>query len=232
MVDVVDPYWQVSNVNINHSTNQVTMTIKGTDKYYKGSTLSRDNITVLVDGETATSITKTLSPATSISNGVQYTLTLSNWQESSKQSGKSYLEWSGNTVIRIAAGTMTDTNGNSSKQQDFSIGLVDFIKTVGHRYTVVISNFNKGRKNGRKYSDWSGTVSLRIAADAVQDTSQNKNNATTITGDFVDFIKPEFTYVYSSGNIDHTNKTLTVDFTVADRYFSTSTLTSNNCKID
>ena len=296
VVDVVDPYWQVSNVNINHSTNQVTMTIKGTDKYYKGSTLSRDNITVLVDGETATSVTKTLSSATSITNGVQYTLTLTTWQQSSKQSGKSYLEWSGNTVIRIAAGTMTDTNGNSSKQQDFSIGLVDFIKpviekvsstkgtnnetivfdvndkyistklsaanittlingevadvtttitsisdikgtgkhsakTVGHRYTVVISNFNKGRKNGRKYSDWSGTVSLRIAADAVQDTSQNKNNATTITGDFVDFIKPEFTYVYSSGNIDHTNKTLTVDFTVADRYFSTSTLTSNAANV-
>ena len=296
VVDVVDPFWQVSNVNINHSTNQVTMTIKGTDKYYKASTLSRDNITVLVDGETATSVTKTLSSATSITNGVQYTLTLTTWQQSSKQSGKSYLEWSGNTKIRIAAGTMTDTNGNSSKQQDFSIGQVDFIKpmiekvsstkgtnnetivfdvndkyistklsaanittlingevadvkttitsisdikgtgkfsakTVGHRYTVVVSNFNKGRKNGRKYSDWSGTVSLRIAADAVQDTSQNKNNATTITGDFVDFIKPEFTYVYSSGNIDHTNKTLTVDFTVADRYFSTSTLTSNAANV-
>ena len=296
VVDVVDPYWQVSNININKSTSQVTMTIKGTDKYYKGSTLSRDNITVLVDGETATSVTKTLSSATSITNGVQYTLTLTTWQQSSKQSGKSYLEWSGNTVIRIAAGTMTDTNGNSSKQQDFSIGQVDFIKpmiekvsstkgtnnetivfdvndkyistklsaanittlingevadvkttitsisdikgtgkfsakTVGHRYTVVVSNFNKGRKNGRKYSDWSGTVSLRIAADAVQDTSQNKNNATTITGDFVDFIKPEFTYVYSSGNIDHTNKTLTVDFTVADRYFSTSTLTSNAANV-
>ena len=296
VVDVVDPFWQVSNVNINHSTNQVTMTIKGTDKYYKASTLSRDNITVLVDGETATSVTKTLSSAKSITNGVQYTLTLTTWQQSSKQSGKSYLEWSGNTKIRIAAGTMTDTNGNSSKQQDFSIGQVDFIKpmiekvsstkgtnnetivfdvndkyistklsaanittlingevadvkttitsisdikgtgkfsakTVGHRYTVVVSNFNKGRKNGRKYSDWSGTVSLRIAADAVQDTSQNKNNATTITGDFVDFIKPEFTYVYSSGNIDHTNKTLTVDFTVADRYFSTSTLTSNAANV-
>ena len=298
VVDVVDPFWQVSNVNINHSTNQVTMTIKGTDKYYKASTLSRDNITVLVDGETATSVTKTLSTPTSITKGVQYTLTLTTWQQSSKQSGKSYLEWSGNTVIRIAAGTMTDNNGNSSKQQDFSIGLVDFIKpviekvsstkdatnkretivfdvndkyistklsaanittlingetadvtttitsisdikgtgihsskTVGHRYTVVVSNFNKGRKNGRKYSDWSGTVSLRIAADAVQDTSQNKNNATTITGDFVDFIKPEFTYVYSSGNINHTNKTLTVDFTVADRYFSSSTLTSNAANV-
>ena len=298
VVDVVDPFWQVSNVNIDHSKNQVTMTIKGTDKYYSGNSLTKDKITVLVDGETATSVTKTLSSATSITKGVQYTLTLTTWQQSSKQSGKSYLEWSGNTVIRIAAGTLTDSNGNSSKQQDFSIGLVDFIKptitkvsatkdaankketivfdvndkyistklsaanittlingevadvkttitsisdikgtgkfsakTVGHRYTVVVSNFNKGRKNGRKYSDWSGTVSLRIAADAVQDTSQNKNNATTITGDFVDFIKPEFTYVYSSGNIDHTNKTLTVDFTVADRYFSTSTLTSNAANV-
>ena len=48
VVDVVDPYWQVSNVNIDHSKSQVTMTIKGTDKYYKASTLSRDNITVLL----------------------------------------------------------------------------------------------------------------------------------------------------------------------------------------
>ena len=296
IIDVVDPYWQVSNININKSTSQVTMTIKGTDKYFEKSTLTPSGIEVWVDEEIATSITKTLSPATSISNGVQYTLTLSNWQESSKQSGKSYLEWSGNTKIRIKAGTMKDTYENLSKLQEFTIGQVDFIKpmiekvsstkgtnnetivfdvndkyistklsknnittlingevadvtttitsisdikgtgkhstkTVGHRYTVVISNFNKGRKNGRKYSDWSGTVSLRIAADAVQDTSQNKNNATTITGDFVDFIKPEITYIYSSGNIDHTNKTLTVDFTVADRYFSTSTLTSNAANV-
>ena len=295
IIDVVDPYWQVSNININHNTNQVTMTIKGTDKYFEKSTLTPSDIEVWVDEEIATSITKTLSPATSISNGVQYTLTLSNWQESSKQSGKSYLEWSGNTKIRIKAGTMKDTYENLSKLQEFTIGQVDFIKpmiekvsstkgtnnetivfdvndkyistklsaanittlingevadvkttitsisdikgtgkfsakTVGHRYTVVISNFNKGRKNGRKYSDWSGTVSLRIAADAVQDTSQNKNNATTITGDFVDFIKPEITYIYSSGNIDHTNKTLTVDFTVADRYFSTSTVTTDEIK--
>ncbi len=297
IIDVVDPYWQVSNININHNTNQVTMTIKGTDKYFDKSTLTTSDIEVWVDNENATSIKKDLSPATSISNGVQYTLTLSNWQESSKQSGKSYLEWSGDTKIKIAARKLKDTNDNYSIAQEFEIGQVDFIKptitkvsstkdatnkretivfdvndkyistklsaanittlingevadvkttitsisdikgtgkfsakTVGHRYTVVISNFNKGRKNGRKYSDWSGTVSLRIAADAVQDTSQNKNNATTITGDFVDFIKPEITYIYSSGNIDHTNKTLTVDFTVADRYFSTSTVTTDEIK--
>ena len=295
IIDVVDPYWQVSNININHNTNQVTMTLKGTDKYFDKSTLTTSDIEVWVDKENATSIKKDLSPVTSIANGVQYTLTLSNWQESSKQSGKSYLEWSGNTKIRIKAGKLKDTNDNYSIAQEFEIGQVDFIKpmiekvsstrgentetivfdvndkyistklsknnittlingevadvtttitsisdikgtgkhstkTVGHRYTVVISNFNKGRKNGRKYSDWSGTVSLRIAADAVQDTSQNKNNATTITGDFVDFIKPEITYIYSSGNIDHTNKTLTVDFTVADRYFSTSTVTTDEIK--
>ena len=295
IIDVVDPYWQVSNININHNTNQVTMTIKGTDKYFEKSTLTPSDIEVWVDEEIATSITKTLSPATSISNGVQYTLTLSNWQESSKQSRKSYLEWSGNTKIRIKAGTMKDTYENLSKLQEFTIGQVDFIKpmiekvsstkgtntetivfdvndkyistklsknnittlingeaadvtttitsisdikgtgihsakTVGHRYTVVISDFNKGRKNGRKYSDWSGTVSLKIAADAVQDTSENKNTETTITGDFVDFIKPEITYIYSSGNIDPATKTLTVDFTVADRYFYSSTVTTDEIK--
>ena len=297
VVDVVDPFWQVSNVNINHSTNQVTMTIKGTDKYYKASTLSRDNITVLVDGETATSVTKTLSSATSITNGVQYTLTLTTWQQSSKQSGKSYLEWSGNTKIRIAAGTMTDTNGNSSKQQDFSIGLVDFIKptitkvsstkdatnkretivfdvddkyinttsistdnikvymngveatsitknlsrtaktgtvngaskTIGYKYTLVLTNFEQSTyQTNKEYKEWSGTVSLRIAADAVQDTSQNKNNATTITGDFVDFIKPEFTYVYADSDINHTTKTLTAVFKVADKYRASTAFTKKS----
>ena len=192
---------------------------------------------------------------------------------------------------------MTDTNGNSSKQQDFSIGLVDFIKpviekvsatkgtntetivfdvndkyistklttsnikvfingeeatditknitsitdktatvngtskVVGHRYTLVLSSFNKGRKNGRKYSDWSGNVSIKIAGGAVKDISNNTNVETTIAGNLVDFIKPEYTYIYSSGNIDHTNKTLTVDFTVADRYFSTSTVTTNAANV-
>ena len=297
IVDVVDPFWQVSDININKSTSQVTMTLKGTDKYFEKSTLTPNDIAVWIDGEEATSISRNLSPATELKDGstkigVQYTLTLSNWQESSKQSGKSYLEWSGDTKIKIAARKLKDTNDNYSIAQEFEIGQVDFIKpmiekvsstkgtntetivfdvndkyistklsaanittlingevadvkttitsisdikgtgihsskTVGHRYTVVVSNFNKGRKNGRKYSDWSGTVSLRIAADAVQDTSQNKNNATTITGDFVDFIKPEITYIYSSGNIDPTTKTLTVDFTVADRYFYSSTVTTD-----
>ena len=297
IVDVVDPFWQVSDININKSTSQVTMTLKGTDKYFEKSTLTPNDIAVWIDGEEATSISRNLSPATELKDGstkigVQYTLTLSNWQESSKQSGKSYLEWSGDTKIKIAARKLKDTNDNYSIAQEFEIGQVDFIKpmiekvsstkgtntetivfdvndkyistklsaanittlingevadvkttitsiadikgtgihsakTVGHRYTVVISDFNKGRKNGRKYSDWSGTVSLRIAADAVQDTSQNKNNATTITGDFVDFIKPEITYIYSSGNIDPTTKTLTVDFTVADRYFYSSTVTTD-----
>lgn len=45
---------------------------------------------------------------------------------------------------------------------------------------------------------------------------------------FADYIKPEFTYVYSNGNINLTNKTLTVDFSVVDKYFSSTTLSAQN----
>ena len=299
VVDVVDPFWQVSNVNIDHSKNQVTMTIKGTDKYYSGNSLTKDKITVLVDGETATSVTKTLSSATSITKGVQYTLTLTTWQQSSKQSGKSYLEWSGNTVIRIAAGTLTDSNGNSSKQQDFSIGLVDFIKptitklsatkdaankketivfdvddkyinstmisadnikvymngveatsitkslsrtvktgtvnkvskTVGYKYTLVLTNFEQSTyQTNKEYKEWSGTVSIKIVANATKDTSNNGNVDTTITGDFVDFIKPQWRLV-GSPTIDHTNNRVVMTIKGTDKYFKATTLATSNIKV-
>ena len=299
VVDVVDPFWQVSNVNIDHSKNQVTMTIKGTDKYYSGNSLTKDKITVLVDGETATSVTKTLSSATSITKGVQYTLTLTTWQQSSKQSGKSYLEWSGNTVIRIAAGTLTDSNGNSSKQQDFSIGLVDFIKptitkvsatkdaankketivfdvddkyinstmisadnikvymngveatsitkslsrtaktgtvnkvskTVGYKYTLVLTNFEQSTyQTNKEYKEWSGTVSIKIVANATKDTSNNGNVDATITGDFVDFIKPQWRLV-GSPTIDHTNNRVVMTIKGTDKYFKATTLATSNIKV-
>ena len=275
------------------------MTIKGTDKYYSGNSLTKDKITVLVDGETATSVTKTLSSATSITKGVQYTLTLTTWQQSSKQSGKSYLEWSGNTVIRIAAGTLTDSNGNSSKQQDFSIGLVDFIKptitkvsatkdaankketivfdvddkyinstmisadnikvymngveatsitkslsrtaktgtvnkvskTVGYKYTLVLTNFEQSTyQTNKEYKEWSGTVSIKIVANATKDTSNNGNVDTTITGDFVDFIKPQWRLV-GSPTIDHTNNRVVMTIKGTDKYFKATTLATSNIKV-
>ena len=97
------------------------MTIKGTDKYFKATTLATSNIKVYVDGTEATSVTKNLSAATDVKEGstkvgVQYTLTLTGWEQSSKQNGKSYFEWSGNTVVKIAAGVLTDTSSNSSPE--------------------------------------------------------------------------------------------------------------------
>ena len=48
---------------------------------------------------------------------------------------------------------------------------------------------------------------------------------------FADIVKPEFTYVYSNGDISQTDKTLTVEFSVTDKYFSDSTIIANKDKI-
>ena len=143
IVDVADPMWQAQNINIDKANKRVTVDLVGTDKYYKSNSLTTDKITVYVDGEEASTITKNLSQATSLTEtrtingtsstvqyGVKYTLTLSGWQEDSKQTakGKSFLEWSGTTKIKIAAGTITDQYTNTSKEQEFTLGHADFIK--------------------------------------------------------------------------------------------------------
>ena len=90
-----------------------------TDKYLTGvqnSTLTTNDITVSVDGDTNanTVITKALNEPTFSTNEttglkeIKYTLTLDNFEEAARQSGKSFLEYSGNVKIKIAAGTVTD----------------------------------------------------------------------------------------------------------------------------
>ena len=329
IVDVVSPVWKTQNINIDKTNKKVTVDLIATDKYLTGtsnSTLTTSDISLTVDGDTNanTAITKTLSAATFSTNSstglkeIKYTLTLSNWEQASKQSGKTFLEYSGTTKITIAAGVVTDQYTNTNKAQAFTLGHVDFIKpriekasvtkdasagtetivfnvidkyldtsdavslseisvTVGgetvqvttgtesgkltgsltrvtandvsatvngtsqvvsQQYKLVLSNFEQTRGSGKLYKNWSGTVSLTVAAGAVKDktsaSSVNTNDSTTITGDFVDFIKPEFTYEYSETTIDHGNKKVTIIFSIADKYFSASTLTSDTTasKID
>ena len=143
IVDVVSPVWKVQNININKSSKTVTAELIATDKYLTGtanSTLTINNITVTVDGDSSANsntnnpIKKSLSAASFSTNSttglkeIKYTLTLSNWEESSKRSGKTFLEWSGTTKITIAAGVVTDQYTNKSKAQTFTLGHVDFIK--------------------------------------------------------------------------------------------------------
>ena len=307
IVDVVDPMWRTDNINIDYTNKQVTVDLIGTDKYYASNSLTTDKIKVLVDGEEATSIKKTLSTASTIQYGVKYTLTLSNWEESTKQSGKQFFEWSGTTKIEIAADTLKDESNNTSNKQQFTLGHVDFIKpkiervsstknasnktetivfnvidkyldvtdlvtesdisvyvdnelasqiskkltkvsdisgtvngvskVVGHQYQLVLSNFEQKRtaiNYNREYSDWSGNVKIKIAKDAVKDTNTptpNKNDETEIAGEFIDFIKPNATYQYSSSNIDYNGKTFTMVFDITDKHYSSATLALSDLTI-
>lgn len=140
IVDVVDPLWKTENINIDHTNKVVTLDLVGTDKYYASNSLTTNSIKVIIDGEevtTTANVKKSLSAATpltetrngtSIQYGVRYTLTLSDWEEATKQIGKQFFEWSGTTKIQVAAGTITDQYTNKSQKQEFTLGHVDFIK--------------------------------------------------------------------------------------------------------
>ena len=336
IVDVVDPLWKAENINIDHTNKVVTVDLIGTDKYLDGanSKLTTDNIKVYVDNEevtTTNNVVKSLSPVEeltetrngkSVQYGIKYTLTLSNWEETTKQTAKNkeFFEWSGTTKITIAEGTLRDLpqedlpdtvakKYNTSKEQTFELGHVDFIKpkiekvlstknasaktetfefnvidkyldtsdlvttdeisvyvdgelvptsqikrtltkesdisgtvngttkVVGHKYKLVLSNLEQARKTinyDREYSDWSGNFSIKVAEGAVKDTNTptpNKNDETTIDGDFVDFIKPNVTYKYAEGNIDYTNKTFTMVFDITDKHYASSSLTLDDLTI-
>ena len=57
---------------------------------------------------------------------------------------------------------------------------------TGKEYTFVISNFELIYNESEKYKDYSGAVTFVFAADKVDDTSGNKNGATTLTLDYDD----------------------------------------------
>ena len=147
IVDVVDPIWEVKNVKqiTDSQTNkkELTAELYGTDKYFKQSTLDVNKIHVFVDGTEITNnnyVKKELSePVNQESEnngrvyGVKYILRLSDWAESDQDfagSGKTYREYSGNTVIKIDEGTIEDEHGNTNKasNSEFSLGKVDFVK--------------------------------------------------------------------------------------------------------
>ena len=139
IVDVVSPIWKTQNININKAAKKVTVELIATDKYLTGtenSTLTTNDITLTVDGDANanTVITKSLSAGTFSTNTttglkeIKYTLTLSNWEEATKQTGKTFLEYSGTAKITIAAGAVIDQYTNKSEEQIFTLGHVDFIK--------------------------------------------------------------------------------------------------------
>ena len=158
IVDVVDPVWEVRNLNIDKQKNQITVDLYGTDKYFTENTLDVSKIKVFVDGEEITSATnalKELSTATPLTEtrdgatvqyGVKYTLTLSNWIETDSQfeaSGRIYREYSGETEIQIEAGTLVDESGNENIETKLDLGKIDFINPEIMKVSSTIDNENK-----------------------------------------------------------------------------------------
>ena len=110
---------------------------------------------------------------------------------------------------------------------DVSATINGSLQVVSQQYKLVLSNFEKAR-NKKDYKDWSGTVRIDIAENAVKDktsgSSTNANEKTTINADFVDFIKPDLKYVHQSADIDKDGKSYTMTFTVTDKYYTSGKL--------
>ena len=150
------------------------------------SALSAGNIKVLIEGTDITDIvTKEVGTATQTTNAktgakdILQEVTLSNFAEISRRTGKSYKEWSGNITIEVAQKSLSDKYGNKN------------VETT---------------EDGAR------------ADNTIADTTQVDQN--TANSMFADFIKPEFTYIYSDENIDKETQTLTVECSITDKYFN------------
>ena len=144
IVDVVKPVWSVENMKISqvNGKTQATMDLIGTDKYLDKTNskgLTAGEIKVLVDGvditSAATELNVQLTTAIETANGVKYTLTISNFEESYESfivarnaDTRVYREYSGNVAISIPEGKLVDTSGNKSSDLSIDVGLIDTLK--------------------------------------------------------------------------------------------------------
>jgi len=109
-LDTTKPVWSlVSTSPSSGSASSLTITFKGTDTSGSvTSTLAVGNITVKVGSTTVSPTTKTLSGASNVTNGKQYTLTLGGFSTS------------GVVSITIAASTLKDGSSNTSNAATFT----------------------------------------------------------------------------------------------------------------
>ena len=196
IVDVVNPLWEYLTSSIDRENETVTVTILGTDQYYQENTLTTDNIHVyLTDSETPNEEVTTIS--------------------------KSLVQ------VDPASQEYTDLLTQAQAKGLDNIGVI---------YKLTLGD----------YGELSGATKVVLDAETITDTSGNTNIETEIPvgnpdwveeGDdpenpiytafrnhIVDFINPTIHYTYSNvegstnPDIDYEAKTLTVKFTVTDKY--------------
>ena len=211
IVDVVDPVWEAENINIDHTNKKVTVDLVATDKYYESNSLDTGDITVYIDGvkiTTTDKVKKSLSAPIELTEqrvvdgsnqdvvyGIKYTLTITDWEEATRQDGKNYKEWSGTTTIEIAADTIEDQYGNSSNLQNFTLGHVDFIKPEIERVSSTRDNTAKTETivfTARdKYFDLTDTTNIIEKSDILiyvdeEDATADLIDSATLTSEAID----------------------------------------------
>lgn len=150
IVDVVDPVWHIENVRtFNKNKGETTedsyvlVDLIGTDKYLSKSILSENDLSIAIDGEIVSTISKKLVENTNGKKyeemyetidgtkklyGVKYTLKLSNFEAGEEVTDREFAEWSGSTTIMVEPGCLEDISKNTNKKTSLGIGIVDFIR--------------------------------------------------------------------------------------------------------
>ena len=214
---------EANNPKLNITLRGTTNTEVAADEYISDvtSSLTADDIRVFIDDiEITDVVTKTIGTATQTANtrtgaqDVLQVLTLSNFEEATRQVGKAYKEWSGNIRIEVAQVTLSDTTGPADAE--------------GNRTTYGNSNMEVASSETQTGATTGAGAVIEIGAridNIIQDATKVEQN--TEGAMFADFIKPEFTYTYSSTDINYDEKTLTVEFSITDKYFNSSTVLAN-----
>ena len=201
IVDVVDPIWEAENININHGTKQVTVDLVATDKYYESSSLSV--------GEDLNS------------NGTL--------DEGEDKNGNGVLD--ANNIDIYIDGVKITTTDNVKKSLSAPTPLTEQRIVDGEwqdvvygvKYTLTITDWEEDeRQAGKNFKEWSGTTTIEIAGNTIEDKYGNKSNLQNFTLEHVDFIKPEIEKVSSTRGTN----TETIVFTATDKYFDLTDATN------
>lgn len=198
------PEWTRILTTLDEANKKIKVTFEGkvnSDNYTSAVTTNltenniANNILVYIDGELATVQIKN-AMITTKDGVVTIAIELTDFEETLRQQGKSYTEWSGNISIAIKGrGEASDTYG--------ALVLVD---QYGNQSMLETDEASK-QWHRVQFSD--------------ELTTKNTENIL-----FADFIKPEVVYKKSEVTtvIDKNAKTVTIQFDVVDKYFKATKL--------
>jgi len=118
--DNTDDRNSLENMNFAYKDSTVTLKIRGTDNNYSSNTLTESNIDVYIGSTKDTTIEKSLTAGTTLSNGIEYILTLTNFEKT------------GDLIISIPKDTLVDAASNKNDVTTINTG----IKSNGCIYAV------------------------------------------------------------------------------------------------